>query len=294
VSDDESSWLSLASREIAARISPLGAQLSELRDRAGNDLLWNGDPAVWSGRAPLLFPIVGALAGGSYRLGSKAYALPRHGFARGKRFEVIHASAARALFRLKSDQMTLAVYPFRFELDIGYEIKSSTLVLKALVRNGADKPMPASFGFHPAFRWPLPFGRPRATHYLEFEKDEPSPIRRLNSQGVLTSARHPTPIIRRRLLLDDALFMEDAIIFDEIHSRSVTYGAEDCPRIRVTFPDTPYLGVWSKPKANFICIEPWHGIADPEGFAGDFRTKPGVFAVAAGAAVELRMEITLP
>ena len=189
MSDDESSWLTLASRQIAARINPLGAQLSELRDHAANNLLWNGDPAVWSGRAPLLFPIVGALAGGTYRLNSKAYALPRHGFARGKRFEVIAASAAHALLRMKSDETTLTIYPFRFELDMHYEIEDSTLALTALVRNSGDAPLPASFGFHPAFLWPLPFGRPRADHYLEFEKDEPAPIRRLNSQVPLSLAQ---------------------------------------------------------------------------------------------------------
>jgi galactose mutarotase-like enzyme len=227
-------------------------------------------------------------------LKSKAYALPRHGFARGKRFEVLAASEAHALLRLKSDETTLANFPFRFELDLRYEIEASTLALTALVRNSGNDPMPASFGFHPAFLWPLPFGRPRADHYLEFEQDEPAPIRRLNSQGLLTPARHPTPLIHRRLRLDDTLFVEDAIIFDALRSRSVTYGSADGHRIRVSFPDTPYLGVWSKPKASFICIEPWHGIADPEGFTGDFSTKPGAFTVAAGATVELRMEITLP
>jgi len=60
--------------------------------------------------------------------------------------------------------------------------------------------------------------------------------------------------------------------------------------VRVSYPDTPYLGLWSKP-GNFICIEPWHGIADPEGFAGDFREKPGVLSVASDATIEIRMEI---
>jgi galactose mutarotase-like enzyme len=110
---------------------------------------------------------------------------------------------------------------------------------------------------------------------------------------LLTPARHPTPIAQRRLKLEDALFLDDVIIFDEIRSRSVTYGAGVGPRIQVSFPDTPYLGVWTKPRAEFICIEPWHGVADPEGFSGDFRTKPGVFTVAAGAALPIKMAITL-
>jgi galactose mutarotase-like enzyme len=290
--DDESTWIRLSSKDLTARISPLGAQLSELRDSAGRDLLWNGDPAVWSGRSPVLFPIVGALAGGAYRIGQGTYVLSRHGFARGKRFEVVEANTAAALLRLDADASTHAIYPFEFQLDLQYEITGASLAVTALVRNNGGTDMPASFGFHPAFRWPLPFGRPRASHFIEFETDEPAPIRRLNAQGLLTRTRHPTPIQARRLMLDDSLFKDDALILDEVRSHSVTYGAEEGPRIRVSYPETPYLGIWSKP-GNFICIEPWHGIADPEGFTGDFIEKPGVFNVAPDATFEIRMEVML-
>src|ERR1700731_4136588 len=98
--DQKTSWVPLSSAELSAEVNPLGAQLSILRDADGRELLWNGDPAVWAGRAPLLFPIGGTLAGGSYRLGSKAYPLPRHGFARGRQFDVVAASSSRATFRL--------------------------------------------------------------------------------------------------------------------------------------------------------------------------------------------------
>jgi galactose mutarotase-like enzyme len=83
------------------------------------------------------------------------------------------------------------------------------------------------------------------------------------------------------------------MIFDAMRSRSVTYGADAGPKIRVSFPDSPYFGLWTKPGANFICIEPWHGIADPEGFSGDFAAKPGVFTVAPGAAKHIEMAISL-
>jgi galactose mutarotase-like enzyme len=104
----------------------------------------------------------------------------------------------------------------------------------------------------------------------------------LDEKGLLTPERHPSPVQGRRLLLDDALFQHDALIFDAIRSQRVTYGAAAGPRIAVSFPDTPFLGVWSKPGAQFICIEPWHGLADGQGFCGDFTSKPGVFMVAPG------------
>lgn len=288
-----SSWISIGSADLTAQIDPLGAQLSSLRDRGALDLLWDGDKAVWAGRAPLLFPIVGALAGGVYRLDSKTYALPRHGFARGKLFTVEKTSPSGAVFKLGADDATLQVYPFRFELTMSFEILGPTLSMDALVRNLGDVDMPASFGYHPALRWPLPFGRPRSAHFIQFESDEPAPARRIDDGGLLKPEGIATPIVQRRLPLTDDLFREDVLIFDQIKSRSATYGSDQGPRIQVSFPDSPYLGVWTKPGAQFICIEPWHGITDIAGFTGDFREKLGVFILKGGEALQSRMMLTL-
>lgn len=293
MSDQPDQWVYLHSADLTAEVNPRGAQLSTLRDRNGQNLLWGGDPSVWNGRAPLLFPIVGALAGGTYRLGADVRPLSRHGFARGSLFEVVESSAAAATFRLSADAVTFQIYPFRFELDVHFALQGPTLSVTADVCNKGDADLPASFGFHPAFRWPLPYGRSRSAHFIEFAADERAPIRRLNAAGLLTPELHPTPVADRRLALADALFQDDVIIFDAARSRSVSFGADDGPRIEVSYPDSPYLGIWTKPRANFICIEPWHGVADPEGFSGDFRTKPGVFLVAAGATVSIKMAITL-
>ncbi len=293
MSNQQSDWVALSSGDLSVMISPLGAQLSRLQDRDGRDLLWDGDAAVWAGRAPLLFPIVGALAAGSYRLDSKIYHLPRHGFARGKLFDIGASTGASASFKLQADQASFEVYPFQFELDVRFALEGPALSVTASIRNRGDADMPASFGFHPAFRWPLPFGQARSSHFIEFAKNEPAPVRRLNADGLLMPEREPTPISHQRLMLRDALFQHDALIFDEIRSRSVTYGADLGARIQVSYPDAPFLGIWTKPGANFICIEPWHGIADPEGYCGDFRTKPGVFMIAAGASWSTTMAISL-
>ncbi len=293
MNNDAPSWISLHSGDLIAQVDPLGAQLSALTDREGRHLLWSGDPAIWAGRAPLLFPIVGELAGGAYRLDRTTYHLSRHGFARRSAFQVVHADPGAALFRLRADDLTLERYPFRFELEVRFTLDGPTLTLACALRNAGEVPMPASLGFHPAFRWPLPFGADRAAHGIEFPQDEPAPVRRLDADGLLTALRHPTPVRDRRLALEDSLFRNDALIFDELHSRQVTYGAEGTPRIRVNLFDAPYLGLWTKPGAGFICIEPWHGIADPQGYRGDFRDKPGTFIVPPGALRSIGMAITL-
>lgn len=287
------SRIQIQSSSLCAQIDPLGAQLWALQDESGRDLLWNGDPAVWSGRAPLLFPIVGALAGGVYRYADRTFPLPRHGFARVSEFQLLRQESAHAEFLLGSSPDTRSVYPFEFELLVAYTLRDSTLETRVTVRNTGGKNLPASFGFHPAFRWPLPYGHARAEHHLTFSDTEPAHVRRLDGQGLLTPAIHPIPLESRRLPLRDALFEHDALIFDAIRSRTVRFGADAGPGIEVNLFDAPYLGLWSKPGAGFMCIEPWHGLADPQGFSGDFSGKPGVFEVAPGQARTLAMDITL-
>jgi galactose mutarotase-like enzyme len=201
--------------------------------------------------------------------------------------------SSRATFALKSDATSLSVYPFRFELTVQFALAGAALTVTTSVKNTGDADLPASIGYHPAFCWPLPFGQARAAHFIEFAQDEAAPIRRLDGAGLLLSEGRPTPVVGRRLALTDELFRDDVMIFDNLRSRYLTYGAEEGPRIRIDYPDSPYLGVWTKPGANFICIEPWHGVADPEDYAGDFRAKPGVFLVAAGAAHAATLCITL-
>jgi galactose mutarotase-like enzyme len=293
MTDPLRSWVSISSGDLTAEIDPRGAQLSVLRTRSAADLLWNGDPSIWSGRAPLLFPIIGVLAGGSYRLGATRYPLSRHGFARDKTFSLLSAGSSAATFMLRADDSTLPLYPFQFELQVRYELQGATLAVSTEIRNRGATDMPASFGYHPGFRWPLPFGEPRASHMIRFETDEPAAVRRIDASGLLTAVRHPTPVVNRQLTLTDALFQNDVLIFDQLKSRSVIYGGSSGPKIRVAFPDAVYLGLWTKPGAPFICIEPWHGITDNQGYSGDFLQKPGIFVLKAGGALTASMNITL-
>jgi galactose mutarotase-like enzyme len=293
MADDQSDWITIRSTGLSATINPLGAQLSGLCDAAERQLQWQGDPAVWAGRAPILFPIVGMLVGGQYRSDGQTFSLPRHGFARLRRFEVAAAHPASATFRLTADAQTFAVYPFQFALDVNFSVEDSTLSVTSWIHNRGDRDMPTSLGYHPAFAWPLPYGQDRAAHFIEFEADEPAPIRVLDASGLLTPQRQPTPVQNRRLTLRDELFSVDALIFDQIVSRTVTYGSDVGPRIAISFPGVPYLGVWTKPGANFICIEPWQGVTDPEGFTGELKDKPGALIIPPGSVVAVAMAITL-
>lgn len=284
--------IEIGSDALRAAINPFGAELSSLSDAQGRELMTDADPAFWKGRAPILFPIVGALNGDILRLGGREYPMPKHGFARHSVFEIAEQGPAHAVLRTVDNSETMARYPFAFLLEIGFAIEGATLTMTARIGNGGDAPMPASFGWHPAFAWPLPYGAPRGDHRIDFADAESGAIKLLDANGLIAADR-PSPVRGHGFVLADDLFRDDALIWDPVNSRALRYGPQAGPALRIDFPETPRLGIWTKPGARFICVEPWHGIADPVGFTGDFRDKPGVFEIAPGGSWQCSMWVTL-
>lgn len=266
-----------------ALIAPAGAELQALR-LGGADLLWTAGP-LWPRRSPLLFPIVGGLKGDLLRHRGTAYAMPKHGFARDRDFTWIARSSASCTLELREDAATRAAYPFPFRLTVAYTLDGPSLRMDLALQNPGDAPLPASLGLHPAFRWPLVPGVPKAAHRLVFEKEEPGALRRLDARGLLAPDRHPTPIQGRELPLREALFTEDALIFLEPRSQGLRFEAEGAPSLALSWAGFPHLGVWTKPDSGpaFLCIEPWQGHASPADWDGEFTEKPGSFLLAGGA-----------
>jgi len=284
----------IAADALSADFSTLGAEMRALRDEAGRDLLSDGPPEYWTGRAPFLFPIVGAVNRDRIHIDGHTYPMAKHGFARKREFTVVGAQSDRVTFQLAADAATRELYPFDFRLDITHRIEGATLHTEATLTNPNDVALPASFGFHPAFRWPLPWGGDRADHRLVFDKAEPAPIRRIDTAtGLVLPDPVPTPIEGDTLAPRDDMFVPDALIFDQLRSRSVRFGVPGGRMLRVDFPEMPLLGVWTKPGAPFLCIEPWQGLADPVGYEGDFRAKPYVIEVAPGAERRFAIAITV-
>ncbi len=209
----------IAADGIAATIAAAGAELCSLRDAAGRELLWQALPA-WPRHAPVLFPIVGRLAGDRLTADGTSYALPQHGFARDRRFAWVERGRDGCRLALTDDAETRARYPWPFAFELGYAVAGDTLAVTFSIFNPGDATLPASMGAHPAFRWPLADGVPKAAHTLTFAAPEPAPVRRL-AGGLLLPDPVPSPIAGRVLRLDEALFAADAIILDQPASRSV-------------------------------------------------------------------------
>jgi galactose mutarotase-like enzyme len=277
---------------LVVEISHHGAELIRLQDRDGRDLLWNGCEKWWTGRAPLLFPIVGRLPNDTAMFDGEAFPMRQHGFARNKPFSVVGATVSECTFRLASDDETRRQFPFDFVLEVTFAIESATLRIGATVFNRSPRAMPVSFGFHPAFRWPLPYGGSRQDHEIRFERSESAPIRRL-TDGLLDLTVSKENFEGSTMPLDDAMFMPGALIFDQLKSRAVSFGVPGRPSIQIRFANMPHLGVWTKPGAGFLCIEPWQGYAAPLGFTGELKDKPGGVSLAAHASIEFAIEICL-
>ena len=269
----------LKSSALTARIDSMGAELNSLKTHNERELIWQADPKVWPRHAPLLFPIVGRLKNDTLTYQGDNYPISQHGFARDLEFQLTEQSDSSCTFLLASDTETKKHYPFSFELKVRYRLKLNCLEVCYSLINPDKAPLYASIGGHPAFVWPLDPATAKENHLIEFQWEETAPIRRLNN-GLIEATPYSSVVSNRKLHLSDSLFREDAIIFDRLRSRRVSYSG-GAMRITVDFEDFPHLGIWSKPGADFICIEPWQGYASSETFEGEFSNKPGIIEIGA-------------
>ena len=264
---------------IEATIKADGAELCSLKNAESLELLWQAGPA-WPRHSPLLFPIVGRLKNDELRHRGKTYPMTQHGFARDHRFAWVEQGTASCKLALVDSEATRARYPFAFRLEVIYTVEDADLKVAFDITNTGEENLPASIGAHPAFNWPLLPGLAKEAYALNFSNEEPAPIRRL-AGGLMRAEPEPTPLRGKTLPLSERLFDDDAIIFDQLASRSVGYAADRGPSIGMSWQGLPELGVWSKPGgAAFLCIEPWHGFASPSEFDGEFSDKPGVMLLA--------------
>jgi galactose mutarotase-like enzyme len=276
---------------LSATVKADGAELCSLRDGVGEEMLWQAGP-IWPRHAPVLFPIVGRLKDDRLRHDGRSYHLTQHGFARDRRFAWLNRSTTACRLVLHEDTETRAVYPFAFRLEIAFTLDDDALETSFTVANPGREVLPASVGAHPGFVWPLLEGADKAAHVLEFASPETAPIRRLEG-GLLKPDADPSPVTGQTLALDPKLFAADAVIMPEPASRSVRYTAPGAPAVEVAWQGFRQLGIWSREGGEFLCIEPWHGMASPADFDGEFRDKPGLMLIPPGERRTLSMRIRL-
>ena len=249
---------------LEVQVQSRGAELQRIFDKKhGLEYLWSGDPAFWGKKSPVLFPIVGALKDDTYYFQGRPYTLTRHGFARDKDFRVRDQRPGILELELVSDESTLLQYPFFFQLVISYRLEPEGISVGYTVRNQGGSALYFSVGGHPAFRVPLAEGTGYSNYYLEFDSDPFLDRWPISPQGLIEKEPRPFSMEENIIPLSRELFYEDALVFKRPGSTRVSLrSGRTAHGLDVDFSGFDYLGIWAARNADFVCIEPWCGIAD--------------------------------
>ena len=269
---------------IKAQINPLGAEVVSLFHKEFQlEYMWSGDPAFWGKHSPVLFPIVGTLKDNKYEYNGDTYEMGRHGFARDRYFEVEEKKNDSVSFLLKSDDESRLIYPFEFEFRVQYQLRKAQLNVTYEVTNTGKAEMLFSVGGHPAFALPLSEDTSYEDYYLEFEKAETAGRWPISTEGLIET--QPITLLEnsQQLPISKELFQKDALVFKGLNSTEVAIRSDKTDHgLWFDFADFPYLGIWAAKNANFICIEPWCGIADPVDSNQQLKDKEGINKLPSG------------
>lgn len=285
----------LENDQLRITIRPKGAELTSIFNKQTEiEHLWQADPTVWGWHAPNLFPVVGGCLNNQLLIDGQAYPMERHGFARQTEFVEIESTLTHAVFSLRSSDATRQNYPYEFDFQLIYELTDAQLSVTYRLVNEGGNTMYFSVGAHPAFNVPFLPGEAYEDYSLEFENDEPLQTHLLSTAGLFSGETQPVLTQNKELPLTKHLFDQDALVFKNLNSRRVTLkNNRQKHAVVVSFTDFPYLGLWAKPGAPFVCIEPWLGCADSEGAPVAIEQKEAIQHVAANEVFEARFTIEI-
>ncbi|MEN9280912.1 MAG: hypothetical protein Q6I77_08875 [Gloeomargarita sp. DG_1_4_bins_134] len=194
------------------------------------------------GGIPILFPICGNLPGDGYTHNGKTYTLKQHGFARNLPWRVVDQSTDNGAFltvELTSNEITQALYPFAFQVQLTYDLRGNRLTIHQKVRNHSSEPMPFALGFHPYFSVP---DQAKAQLHIQI----PSTIlwdHQNRTSQVFTGFDFQQP--------------EIDLAFRPLDSQTATVTQED-GMLTLEY-DTCFttLVFWTVAGKDFYCLEPW-------------------------------------
>jgi galactose mutarotase-like enzyme len=260
-------------------VNPIGAEISSIQSKvSGIEYCWSGDPNIWGSTAPVLFPLIGALKSNSYFYQEKLYSIPKHGFIRHNQKLEVKQSNNKIIFTSLFDEDSLKMYPFEYKFEIEFRLnKSSIEVIHHVTNLDQKEPLYYAVGGHPAFNCPWNDQTKIEDYYLEFEKNETDERCLVTADGLIDN--HTSPFLNNtnHIALSAKLFYDDALIFKHLKSRKVSLKSHKSNQaIEILFNDFNYLGIWAKPNAPFVCIEPWLGISDSVDSNQQLTDKEGI------------------
>lgn len=254
-------------------VKEMGAELTSLKSKkTGIEYIWDGNVDVWYGQSPILFPIIGRLLDDKYRYDGKEYTMAKHGIVRKKPFRLESKTADTLVFCQSSDEDSLKSYPFEFDLFVEFKLTENDLSVTHTVVNKDNKVMYYSFGAHPAFNCEI-------GDYLEFAENEELLTERIDHESILIEEKFPVDMDGKKIIITKDIFNDDALILSEYKSKAVTLKSDNHNRtIKFNF-DSPLLGIWAKPGASYVCIEPWWGVNDNYDKKPDISEKRAIMSL---------------
>ena len=276
----ENEFFTLAVKEMGAELNSLKSKKTDI------EYIWFGNTDIWYGQSPILFPIIGRLLDDKYRVDGKEYTMPKHGIVRKKPFKLLEETKDSLLFIQSSDEESLKEYPFEFDLIVKFQLTNKGLKVTHTVINKDSKDMYYSFGAHPGFNCEI-------GDYLQFNVDEELYTERIDHESILIDEKFPVFTDEGKIELTSNLFDEDALILSDYTSTEVSIRSYNHDRVIKFMFDSPVLGIWAKPNAPYVCLEPWWGINDNYDKKNDFSEKRGIMKLAPGESQEFTWEVEI-
>lgn len=255
-------------------VKEMGAELTSLKSKkSGIEYIWEGNPDIWYGQSPILFPVIGRLLDDKYRLNGKEFSMEKHGIVRKKPFKLVDKTDDSLTFLQSDDEKSLEIYPYHFDLFVTFKLNKNSLEVTHKVVNKNDCVMYYSFGAHPAFNCKI-------GDYLEFDNPQVSVLNeQIDEESYLLDNQVEILNNEKRITIEKNTFDHDALILSGYTDKVISLKSDDHNRIvRFNF-DSPVLGIWAKPNAPYVCIEPWWGINDNHDKKADLSEKRGIMSL---------------
>ena len=278
----------LENEYLKVSIADKGAELCSVYDKENEfERIWNADKSVWDRHAPILFPFVGKVVDGVYRIDDKLYEMKtQHGFARDIDFELVEQTNSSITQKLTSTDTTKKIYPYDFELYVTHEFdveNPRVLRVKWEVKNTGSELMYYAIGGHPGFALPIKESKEKEEFFIGFPEREELTYITIDVEKGLAIPEETYTLKTENGLVKFFDTIYKTLIFDYQNIEKVSIAKPDkTPYVTMDCRECPFLGIWTKTSGNFICLEPWVGRTDNKGFSGTLKEKTGEQTLNAG------------
>lgn len=274
----------LENERLLLKVNDQGGELAGIFDKKNErEIIWCANPEIWNRHAPVLFPFVGEIYNKEYKYNNITYPMTAHGFARDSKFVFEGMKQNKLIHSLSSTKETKKIYPFDFKLEVLHSIEDNKVIVEWKVKNTGDKEMLFSIGAHPAFNVPAKKEDAQKDYYLTFGDNETLQYIRISKEDgtALYEDTHTLNLVDGTYQVGEHLFDDGVLIFENKQLTTVGIAFPDKHQyVEIKCEGFPYVGVWTKPNAPFICLEPWYGRCDNHGFNKELKDKTGVQSLA--------------